>query len=352
MADVISDIINNTWSFIEKTIVNINRTLGLPPEVDIIAFFVTKAIILLLLLTLDLLFVIWMERKLLGRFHHRRSVTETGPAGFFQNIADGIKFIIKEDIIPAKADKFLHYATPILYILIALIPLALIPFAPGLVMANIDASFILALAILSLLPGIVILAGWAGGSKFSLIGAFRAGLMLVAYEIPLALAGISVILLAHSLSLEGIALAQKNIWFIILQPLGAFIFFIASIMELERGPFDITEAESELVVGWRTEYSGVKFMLFYGGQYIQLFVSASIFTILYLGAWYGPLFHPLVWFLIKVHVVIIFMVLVRITYFRPRPDQLVNIGFKWMIPLSIINLLATMLIMPYIIVYI
>ena len=341
MPDPVSELITSTWIFITNLVISINRMLNLPQWIDSIAISVTKSLVLVLLITLDLLFIVWMERKVLGRLHHRRSVTETGPVGFFQNIADFIKFLIKEDIIPDNADRFFHYVVPVLYIALAFLPLALIPFAPGLWITNIDASLLAVLAIASLLPGIVIVGGWAGGSKFSLIGAFRAGLLMIAYEIPLALTALSVAMTAGSLNLAYIAEIQKNIWFIAVQPLAALIFVIAGTMEMERGPFDITEAESELTVGWKTEFTGIKFALLYAGQYFQLFVTASLFTILFLGGWYGPFLHPLIWFIIKVHLVILLFIIIRVTYFRPRPDQIVKIGFKWLIPLSIINLFYT-----------
>ncbi len=347
LTDPVSDLITNTWVFIVDLVKNINRTLHLPESIDPIAISTIKSLMLLILLSLDLLVIIWMERKILGRIHHRRSVTETGPVGFLQNIADFFKFLIKEDLVPEKADNFFHHLTPVLFVALTFLPLAVIPFAPGLWVARIDTSLIAVLAILSLLPGIVIVAGWGGGSKFSLIGAFRAGLLLVAYEIPLAFSTLSVALLGGSLDLVSIVEAQRNLWFILILPIGAIIFLIAGTMELERSPFDITEAESELTVGWKTEFPGLKFALLYAGQYIQMFVFASMFTILFLGGWYGPFLHPLIWFLIKVHVIIILMVLIRATYFRPRPDQVVKIGYKWLIPLSILNLFIAIIAAPF-----
>ncbi|MGQ4891369.1 MAG: NADH-quinone oxidoreductase subunit NuoH [Candidatus Njordarchaeia archaeon] len=347
MSDPVGEVITSTWLFIKNLIISINQTLNLPQWIDNIAISVVKSLVLILLITLDLLFIVWMERKVLGRLHHRRSVTETGPVGFFQNIADFIKFLIKEDIVPDKADRFFHHIVPVLYTTLAFLPLALIPFAPGLWITNIGASLLAVLAIASLLPSLVIVGGWAGGSKFSLIGAFRAGLLMIAYEIPIAITALSIATTAGSLNLAYIAEAQKNIWFIFIQPLAAFIFVIAGTMEMERAPFDITEAESELTVGWKTEFTGIKFALLYAGQYFQLFVTASLFTILFLGGWYGPFLHPLIWFIIKVHLVILLFIIIRVTYFRPRPDQIVKIGFKWLTPLSIINLFYTVFLVTF-----
>ncbi len=348
MSDPISNLITGTWVFVVDLVKNLNRSLGLPESFDPIAISSAKTLLLFLLVSLDLLVIIWMERKILGRIHHRRSVTETGPAGFLQNIADFLKFLVKEDLIPDKADRFFHNLVPILYVALTFLPLVVIPFAPGLWVARINASLIAVLAILSLLPGLVIVGGWGGGSKFSLIGAFRAGLLLVAYEVPLSLSVISIALLGGSLDLVSIVEAQRNIWFILVAPIAAIVFLIAGTMELERSPFDISEAESELTVGWKTEFPGLKFALLYAGQYIQMFVFASMFTIMFLGGWYGPILHPLIWFLIKIHIVMMVMVWIRVTYFRPRPDQIVKIGYKWMIPLSVLNLFIVLLAIPFI----
>ena len=347
MSDPIGYLITVTWNFLVDLVIKTNRALGVPETLDSIALSTVKVVLLLLLISLDLLVIVWLERKLLGRLHHRRSITETGPAGFLQNIADFLKFFVKEDIVPEKADKFFHHLTPILYIALTFLPLALIPYAPGIWVARIETSLLAVLAIASLLPGIILVAGWGGASKFSVIGAFRTGLLLIAYEVPTALSVLSVILLAGSLDLVAITEMQTGIWFLILQPIGAIVLFIAGVMELERAPFDISEAESELTVGWRTEFTGIKFALFYAGQYLQMFVYASLFTILYLGGWNGPFLHPLVWFLIKVHLVIVLLIIVRVTYFRPRPDQVVKIGFKWLIPLAVINLFWTIILAPF-----
>jgi len=348
MSDPVVEIINVVLGLIGDTLNRLFVFLGLPDWLYLPIFIAAVTLTFLLALVLDILFIIWMERKVIGRIHHRRSVTETGPVGFFQNIADLIKLLVKEDVYPANADKLMHYAAPILIASIAIIPAALIPYGPEIFFLRMSTSIVLFFAILTLIPGIVLLTGWAGNSKYSTIGAFRAGLQLISYEIPLSLSILGVILMTQSLDFYRVIEAQSNIWFIVLQPLGAFIFFIVSLMELERSPFDIPEAEGEILVGWRTEYSGLKFGLFYAAEYFKFFIASAAFTALFLGGWHGPFFDSAIYFVLKMHIVMLAMIWVRVTFFRPRPDQLIRISYTKLIPLAILNLLWVVLITPFV----
>jgi len=350
-ADPIYDIILKTDEFVSSLLNQIFILLGIPMQFYEIAYITVMVLLLFLVFLLDVLVIVWLERKLIGRIHHRRSVTETGPAGFLQNVADVIKLMAKEDVYPATADRFLHNIVPALAAALSAIPLILIPFGPGLYLVDMNTSAVLFFAITTLVPGIVVLAGWASNSKYPTIGAFRAGLQLISYEIPLSISLVAVILMANSMNFINIVEAQRNIWFIVLQPLGALVFFIVSIMEVERSPFDIPEAEGEVLAGWRIEYSGLKFGLFYGTEYFKLFISAAAFTLLYLGGWYGPFFPSAMYFILKVHLVIVMMIWVRVTYFRPRPDQLVSISYTKLIPLSLLNLFWVVVITPLILPY-
>ena len=348
------DMISSSWEFIVSIILTVFHVLNIPDWLLDPVLILTKVIILLLLFSLDLLMIVWYERKLIGRFHNRRSVTETGKFGLLQNIADFVKLMIKEDIIPKKADKFLHNLVPALFMFLAMVPLVVIPFGPNLWAANIETSLIFVVAMLSMTPGLILLGGWAGNNKFSAIGAFRSGLQMVAYELPMAIAAMSVVLLTNSLNLVTISTAQQRIWFIALQPIGFLIFLVTSVMALERMPFDLPEAEAEIVAGWKTEFGSLKFGLFMGAEYVHVFVVLSLTTILFLGGWYGPpvigpLLPPVVWFLIKVHLLFIFYVWVRLSYPRPRLDQLLRIGWKWLFPLALLNLIVTALLYPYLI---
>ncbi len=348
MTDPVVGIISIILGLIGDTLDELFELLGLPKWLYLPTFIAAVTLTFLLALVLDILFIIWMERKVIGRIHHRRSITETGPVGFLQNVADLIKLLVKEDVYPANADKFMHYASPILIASIAIIPAVLIPYGPQTFFMRMSTSVVLFFAIATLVPGIVLLAGWAGNSKYSTIGAFRAGLQLISYEIPLSLSILGVILMARSLDFYRIIEAQSNVWFAILQPLGAFTFFVVSLMELERSPFDIPEAEGEILVGWRTEYSGLKFGLFYAAEYFKFFIASAAFTALFLGGWHGLFFDSVIYFLLKMHIVMLVMIWVRVTFFRPRPDQLVRISYTKLIPLAILNLLWVVLINPFV----
>ncbi|MHA1616291.1 MAG: complex I subunit 1/NuoH family protein [Candidatus Njordarchaeales archaeon] len=339
MTDLITNFVVQLRNWIASLIEYYGELLGIPSWMWGYLVGLTMFLIGFLAFGLDILFVVWMERKVIGRIHHRRSVTETGPIGFFQNIADVVKLLVKEDIVPIGADRFFHNILPPIAAAATLIPLIVIPFAPQLYVVRLSTSLLLAFGVMALVPGLILLIGWAGGSKYTLIGGFRSGLQLVAYEIPLGLLLLSIVVVTKSLDLVAIVESQAQLWNIVKLPLGALLFFIVGTMELERSPFDIPEAEGEIVVGWRTEYSGIKFGLFYGTEYFHFFVMASLYVTLFLGGWYGPILPPLVWFLIKVHLVMLMWIWVRLTFFRPRPDQLLRICFKYMIPLAFLNLL-------------
>ncbi|MHA1589973.1 MAG: complex I subunit 1/NuoH family protein [Candidatus Njordarchaeales archaeon] len=339
MSDPILNIALWLRNYVFSLVEYFGKILGIPPSMYEYITGLIMFLIGFLAFGLDILFIVWMERKVIGRIHNRRSVTETGPVGFFQNIADVVKLLVKEDIIPLGADRFFHDILPPITAAVTLIPLVVIPFAPHFYVVRLSISLLLAFGVMALVPGLILLIGWAGGSKYTLLGGFRSGLQLIAYEIPLSLLLISIVIVTRSLDLVTIVESQSHLWNIVRLPLGALLFFIVGTMELERAPFDIPEAEGEIVAGWRTEYPGIKFGLFYGTEYFHFFVTSSLFVTLFLGGWHGPLLPPLVWFLIKVHLVMILWIWVRLTFFRPRPDQLLRICFKYMIPLAFLNLL-------------
>jgi len=304
--------------------------------------FVLTSILILLIFSVDLIMIIWFERKLIGRIHHRRSITETGPFGLLQNIADFIKLMIKEDLIPKKANRIIHDLTPPLIAFSGILPLALIPFSSEIYVSNPENSLLLVLAICSISPFFVLLAGIGSGSKYPVIGGFRAALQMVSYEIPLVLSALGVVMLSGTFNLMEIVRSQvENTWYLFLQPLGFFIFLSSSIMENERSPFDIPEAESELVAGWRTEFSSIKFGLIMGSEYMKMFVNSALVTLLYLGGWDGPLLPEIFWFLLKVHLIIFLFIWIRVTLMRLRMDQLLKLSWNYLIPLSLLNLLLT-----------
>lgn len=286
---------------------------------------------------------VWIERKLIGRFQLRYGPNRVGPFGLLQPVADAIKILGKEAITPFGVDRWVYWAAPTIAFLPGLLTFAVIPFAPGAVLADLDIGllYVMAVGALGVVP--IFMAGWASNNKYSLLGAMRAVAQTVSYEIPLVLSVIGLILFANTLRLSEIVQYQlDNGWFLFLQPLGFIIFFIAGTAELNRTPTDIMEGESEIVGGYHTEYSGFKFSLFYVSEYTHLFAFSGLVTTLFLGGWgTGPVldFVPaIVWFVLKVYLVFCVFVWTRATLPRLRIDQLMDFAWKFLIPLTLVNI--------------
>lgn len=283
---------------------------------------------------------IYVERRGMGRMQSRLGPNRTGPFGVFQMVADVIKILLKENIVPDKADKLVHWLAPIVaFVPVALI-FAVIPFQNGALLADLNIGILFIVAVSSLTTLGVFMAGWGSSNKYSLLGAMRNVAAVVSYEIPLALSIVGTLLVAETMSLNGIVVAQ-DIPFILVQPLGFLIFFIAGCAEINRSPFDLMEADSEIVAGFHTEYSGMKFALFYLVEYAEAIAISAIVTTLFLGGWKGPLLPPWLWFIVKTLVVFFGMVWVRTTFPRVRIDQLMALAWKFLLPLALINLFIT-----------
>ena len=284
--------------------------------------------------------VIYIERRGMGRMQSRLGPNRTGPFGIFQPVADAVKVLLKENIVPTAADKLVHWLAPVIAFAPALMIFAVIPFQDGALLADLNIGILYVVAISSVTTIGVFMAGWGSSNKYSLLGAMRNVAAVVSYEIPLLLAIVGVVLIAGSLSLNQIVLAQ-DIPFILLQPLGFFIFFAAGCAEINRSPFDLMEADSEIVAGFHTEYSGMKFAMFYLVEYAEAVAISAIIATLFLGGWRGPLLPPWLWFIIKILVVFFAMVWMRTTLPRIRIDQLMAFAWKFLFPLAIINLVIT-----------
>jgi len=280
------------------------------------------------------------ERKLIAKTQLRVGPLYAGRfEGFLQPIADLFKLLGKELIVPEKADKAFFWAAPILSLALGASLLAVIPLSPTIYIARSDFSLLIPFAIIGFSPLVVLIAAWASSNKFAFIGGLRALHQLAAYEIPMLISILGVVVLTGSFDLMEIVEAQKNMWFIIPQFLGAIIFYITILSELERIPFDLPEAETEIVSGWLTEYTGMHFGLLQLGVYIKFYVLALLFTLLFLGGWNGPAFlPPVVWLLTKLFFVISLIIFPRAVLPRLRLDQLIRIGWAWLIALSFINL--------------
>ncbi len=285
--------------------------------------------------------LIWLERRLLGLWQDRYGPNRVGPFGILQVLADMIKVFTKEDWIPPFADKAVFIIAPAVIVVVVLMSFAIISYAPGIEVVDLNIGLLFFLAMSSLGVYSVALAGWASDSKYSLLGGLRASAQMLSYEVFMGLSLMGVVMLAGSFNLREIVEAQRRTWFVVPQFVGFVVFFIAGIAETHRLPFDLPEAESELVAGFHSEYSGMKFGMFFVGEYLGITLISALTAALFFGGWLGPVLPPLAWFLIKTFVFICFFILLRASLPRPRYDQLMSFGWKLCLPLSLLNLLVT-----------
>ena len=285
--------------------------------------------------------LIWFERRLLGVWQDRYGPNRVGPFGLLQVVADGIKMFFKEDWIPPFADKPVFLIAPAVVIVTVLMSFAIVPFAPGLGVVDLNIGLLFFLAMSGLSAYSVLLGGWASQSKYPLLGGIRAAAQLLSYEVFMGLSLMGVVIMAGSFNLREIVEAQARLWYCIPQFLGMLIFIIAGFAETHRLPFDLPEAESELVAGYHSEYSGMKFGMFFIGEYLGITLISAMIATLFFGGWLGPVLPPLIWFLIKTGAFITGFVLLRAALPRPRYDQLMAFGWKLLLPLALLNLLVT-----------
>lgn len=285
--------------------------------------------------------LIWLERRLLALWQDRYGPNRVGPFGLLQVVADMIKIFTKEDWIPPFADKPVFVLAPAIIVVTVLMTFAVLPIAPGIIVIDLNIGLLFFLAMSSLGVYSVVLAGWSSDNKYSLLGGLRAAAQMISYEVFMGLSLIGVVVLAGSFDLVKIVEAQRKTWFVMPQFLGFVLFLIAGIAETRRLPFDLPEAESELVAGYHSEYSGMKFGMFFVGEYLGITVISALIAVLFFGGWLGPWLPPIVWFLIKMFVFICFFILLRASLPRPRFDQLMSWGWKLMLPLALVNILIT-----------
>jgi NADH-quinone oxidoreductase subunit H len=318
-----------------------------------IAGFVVLVVKIGLVLNALLLMAAWLvlaERRLLAWIQIRLGPNRAGPFGLLQPLADVIKLMTKEDLIPAGAERIIFLYAPGVVGATALLIFAVVPFGKGwtlfgreipMVISDLNVGVLYVLALSSLGVYGMALGGWSSNSKFSLLGGVRGVAQMISYELSLGLSLVPVVMLAGSLSLVDIVEAQGKYPFILVQPVSFLIFFISAAAEIKRIPFDLPEAENELVAGYHTEYSGLRFGLFFLGEYVTMVVLGALVAIFFLGGWRGPLLPPIVWFLAKVMLVVFVMVWLRATLPRLRYDQLMQLGWKFLIPLALLNIMAT-----------
>lgn len=346
---------NNILIFIDQIFVNAKAwflaLLGqlLPAWVIVLASIVVSGVVILCLGPIIMMYLTLLERKLLGRIQNRYGPNRVGIWGLLQPIADGIKMFTKEDIIPANADKLIHLLAPIVIVVPALMIFLVIPFGKGMTATNLNIGLLYFIAVSSVTTLPIFMGSWASRNKYSLLGGMRTAAQMVSYEVPMTLSVVPVIMMSQSLSTNEIVLAQSGCsglhWFIFTPwgLAGFIVFFLCATAECNRPPFDLPEAESELVAGFHTEYSGMKFALFYMAEYMNAFTLCGIAATLFLGGWQGPFLPSWAWFFGKTFILICVMIWFRGTFPRFRVDQLMGFAWKFLLPLTLINILVAAL---------
>jgi NADH-quinone oxidoreductase subunit H len=284
----------------------------------------------------------WVERRLLGFLQDRPGPNRAGPFGSLQVVADGIKLLFKQDWIPPFADPAVFVLAPAIAMVTVMLAMAVIPATPVIgIIGNLNVGLLFFLAMSGLGVYSVVLAGWSSNNKFSLLGGMRAAAQMVSYEVFMGLSLVGVVMLAGSFNLTDVVHSQLHLWYVVPQFLGFVVFFLGGIAETHRLPFDLPEGESELGAGFHTEYSGMKFGMFFIGEYIGIMLVSAMTTVLFLGGWYGPFLPPFVWFGIKTGFLVAFFILLRAALPRPRYDQFMAFGWKLLLPLTLLNILVT-----------
>ena len=338
----ITEILNETWKFI---------ILFLNDNIPLIVGSV-KAVVIAVAIMSVVPILVWLERRLMGQFQVRLGPNRVGPFGLVQPMADTIKLLFKESIVQSSSDKFLFHLAPAIVVFTAIVGFAVIPFgAPFEVFgqsielwgANVNSGILFVFAISGMGIYGMVLAGLASNNKYSLMGGLRSSAQMISYELTLGLSALSIIVLTGSLNLVDMVKAQETVPFILVQPLAFLLFYIAGVAETNRAPFDLPEAEQELVAGFHTEYTGMKFAMFFMGEYINMVTMSALVTLLFLGGWnaYGLPVWPIVAFVLKVGFLLCVFIWLRSTFPRIRYDRLMTFGWKVLLPLCLLNLLIT-----------
>ncbi|HHP51103.1 MAG TPA: NADH-quinone oxidoreductase subunit NuoH [Moorella mulderi] len=290
---------------------------------------------------LNCIFLIYLERKVSAYIQQRLGPNRVGPRGILQPVADALKLLGKEDIIPEKADHWVFRLAPIIILVPAIMVFAVIPFGKNMIPVDLNIGVFYFLAVASTTTLAILMGGWSSNNKYALLGSMRAVAQIVSYEVPLAFSILGVVMIAGSLKTSQIVAAQENYWFILLQPLGFLIYFIAATAEVNRAPFDLVEGEQEIIAGPFIEYTGMRFALFYLAEYANLVAVSCLGVTLFLGGWHGPWLPSWLWFLIKVYILIFVFMWTRWTFPRIRIDHFLDFNWKVLLPLALVNILLT-----------
>lgn len=353
--DFLNKLFTNLYDAINALLNGVVGRLGLPPDV---ASAIVAAIMGLLVGTVVLLLgvnvvlsLIWLERKVAGRVQDRLGPNRVGPYGLLQPIADTIKMFIKEDIIPTNADELVHLLAPVVALAPAVLAFAVIPFGQGMAPVDLNIGVLWVVSVSSIGTVGLFMAGYGSNNKFALLGGMRAVAQAISYEIPQVLTIVPVILLTGSMSLVKIVEKQSAIWYVFVLPVGFIgfvIYYISALAEVNRTPFDLPEGESEIVAGHHTEYSGMKFGLFYLAEYFNFFIVCTIASTLFLGGWQGPILPSWLWFLIKTYGLILVGMWIRMTLPRFRVDQLMKFAWQVLVPIALVNIVLTGILLMFV----
>jgi NADH-quinone oxidoreductase subunit H len=340
-----AQLFGNSFPFVPigDGIVWVLTTIGIPAWINGIVLFLVGVVFLLLFMTVVVMSLVYLERRVIAFMQDRLGPNRVGPEGLLQTVADVVKLMSKEDIIPSAADRAIFILAVPASVIPALLTYAVVQWAPGMQLADLNVGFLYVLAISSLTMISVMMAGWGSNNKYALLGAMRAAAQMISYEIPIVMSLVGVAMIVGSLRISDIIAWQVNapIWLIILQPIGFLVFFISSLAELNRTPFDLMEADSEIVAGYHIEYSGMRFALFFLAEYLNAFVAVAIAVTLFFGGWAGPILPPYVWFVIKCYALFFILLWLRGTLPRVRVDQLMGLAWKGMVPLALVNIVVT-----------
>ena len=335
------EILNHLFLYVTDFLRYLMKLLGFGITLTNIAMGLVYFVAVIGLITVNVIIILWVDRRVASFFQERLGPNRVGPFGLLQSINDAVKLIGKESIIPKGVDRMVYLLAPLLLFTVTVMLYAVIPYGKGMsaVSINVGILYFIAISVTSSIA--ILMAGWGSNNKYSLLGSMRVVAQIISYEIPMAFSMVGIVMLSGTLNLTDIVVAQRGLWYIILQPLAFIIFLISSMAELNRAPFDMTEAEQEIVAGYHTEYSGMRFALFFMAEYANLFSVAALGATVFLGGWQGPILPSWVWFFGKVYALILLIMWLRWTFPRFRIDKMMNFNWKFMIPISIANILLT-----------
>ncbi len=335
------DMINNIFINGSGLIKSILSALGFGSFLINLVMSVVYFVAIAAVVTFNIIIIVWMDRRVASLFQERIGPNRVGPFGLMQSLVDAVKLIGKESVIPAAVDKTVYKIAPIFIFTVTFMMYAVLPYGKDMSAVNLNLGILYFAAVSSTSTIAILMAGWGSNNKYSLLGGMRTIAMVVSYEIPLAFSMLGIVMITGTLNLNEIVASQSSVWNIVLQPVAFVIFIISALAELNRSPFDMTEAEQEIVAGFHTEYTGMRFALFFMAEYANLFVVSALGVTLFFGGWHGPVLPSWLWFMIKSYAMIFFILWIRWTMPRARMDKMMKFNWKFLIPLSIANILVT-----------